>query len=328
MDDQAFVRPSKTALPQRRISPTDLVWKAVGVAALVISFYALSRELRNLSLEDVGAKLVAFSPSTWMLAAGAALAAYVLLGFYERLALAYLGRRVNPLFVHVCAAVTYAFAHVIGASVFSGAVIRYRAYSSKGLLAPEIATLVAFCTLTFCLGVITVLGSVLVLQPFILDRFLDTLPLDLTSSTGKLLIGAVVIYLTAALLPFGEIRMRSMTLAYPKLSIALLQVFVSTIEILAAALLIYVAIPAPLNPGFVVVSGIFVFSFATALLSHAPGGLGVFELAFLTGLSDVPEADVLAALLVFRLFYFIVPFVFSAVVIVVFEARNRHAQAS
>jgi len=33
----------------------------------------------------------------------------------------------------------------------------------------------------------------------------------------------------------------------------------------------------------------------------------VFELAFLTGLSDVRQADVLAALLVFRLFYFIDP---------------------
>ncbi|WP_307148057.1 lysylphosphatidylglycerol synthase domain-containing protein [Rhizobium tibeticum] len=302
-----------------------MLWKAIGVAALAISVWLLSTELRNLSLDDVSARLVAMPPMTWILAGGATLGAYVLLGFYDRLALVYLGRRVNPFFVHVCAAATYAFAHLIGASVFSGAVIRYRAYSSKGLSPPEIATLVAFCAVTFCLGVVTVLGSVLVLQPFIVDRFLDTMPLDLTSGTGKLLIGAVILYLVVALLPIRAVRLRSMTLVYPTPRIALLQVVVASTEIIAAALVLYVALPAPFNPGFVIVTGVFVLSFAAALLSHAPGGLGVFELAFLTGLSDVPETDVLAALLVFRLYYFIFPFIFSVVVIAVFELRNRGA---
>ena len=41
--------------------------------------------------------------------------------------------------------------------------------------------------------------------------------------------------------------------------------------------------------------------------SHAPGGLGVLELVFLAGMPGVPQADVLAALLVFRLLYLIVP---------------------
>lgn len=324
MNDLPFIRPPKVPSTQRRISPTDIVWKFVGIAALAISVWLLSRELRNLSVEDVWVRLTSLPPATWILAAGAAFAAYVLLGFYERLALIYLQRRLNPFFVHVCAATTYAFAHVIGASVLSGALIRYRAYSSKGLAPSEIATLVAFCTFTFVLGVVAVLGSVMVIQPFIVDRFSDTLPLDLTSSTGKLLIGAVAIYLIIALLPLGTVRIRSLTLVYPKLTIALLQVVVSTAEIIAAAMIVYVAIPSSSNPGIIVVLGVFVFAFAAALLSHAPGGLGVFELAILTGLSDVPETDVMAALVIFRLFYFVLPFIFSVIAIAVFEVRSRH----
>ena len=201
--------------------------------------------------------------------------------------------------------------------------MRYRAYSVKGLLSSEVATLVAFCTLTFALGVMTVLGVVLVAQPFIVDRFLDTLPLDLTSGTGKLLLGAVVLYPILSLLPLGEIRAGSLSLSYPRLRITLLQIVVATLEILAAAAIIYFALPPEGNPGFMTVTGVFVLSFSAALISHSPGGLGVFELAFLTGLPEIPRADALAALLVFRMFYFFIPFLFACVAIAVHEIRRR-----
>ncbi len=50
-----------------------------------------------------------------------------------------------------------------------------------------------------------------------------------------------------------------------------------------------------------VILGIFLISFSAALISHAPGGLGVLELVFVMGLPDMNPADVIAALLVFRL---------------------------
>ncbi len=58
------------------------------------------------------------------------------------------------------------------------------------------------------------------------------------------------------------------------------------------------------------------------MISHSPGGLGVFELLFLTGLSETAMPDLLAALLVFRLFYFILPFIGSLVAITISEIRR------
>jgi uncharacterized membrane protein YbhN (UPF0104 family) len=52
----------------------------------------------------------------------------------------------------------------------------------------------------------------------------------------------------------------------------------------------------------------------------------VFELVFLTAMPDIPKADVLAALIVFRLFYLLIPFAISLVVVLLFE-RARLAQA-
>jgi uncharacterized membrane protein YbhN (UPF0104 family) len=45
----------------------------------------------------------------------------------------------------------------------------------------------------------------------------------------------------------------------------------------------------------------------------------VLELAFINGLEDMDEADVLAALIVFHLLYLIVPFVLSLFMILIFE---------
>ena len=58
---------------------------------------------------------------------------------------------------------------------------------------------------------------------------------------------------------------------------------------------------------------------------HAPGGLGVLELVFITGLPEMNQSDVLAALLVFRMFYLIIPFILSLGVILGFE-RSQYAR--
>lgn len=67
------------------------------------------------------------------------------------------------------------------------------------------------------------------------------------------------------------------------------------------------------------VLGIFLASFSAALVSHAPGGLGVLEVVFLLGMPDLDPADVIAALLVFRLFYLLIPLALSLVLVLMFE---------
>jgi len=323
MTDRAPDQPEDNLPGGNRQSLADYLWKIVGVAALVISVWLLSRELRSLSFAEIGTKLALLPTGTWIGSGLSALVAYALLGFYDRLALTYLDRKVSPLFAHACAAATYAFAHVVGASVFSGAVIRYRAYSSKGLTGREIAALVAFCAFTFALGVVTVMGTVLVAQPSIVDRFLGRLPIEVSSGAGMILLGFVALFLLISLLPKTSLGVRLTVINYPPFPIAAGQIVVSSAEIIAATLIIYLALPTTSNPGLSIVAGVFVFSFAAAIASHSPGGLGVFELGFITGLPELPEADVLAALLVFRLFYFVLPFVFSLGAISVFELRRK-----
>ena len=84
---------------------------------------------------------------------------------------------------------TYALSHNVGMSVISGAMVRYRAYSSKGLSIPEVAVLVAFCSFTFVLGTILLGGLVLITAPEVVRHF--DLPPWVGRMTGLGMLGLV-----------------------------------------------------------------------------------------------------------------------------------------
>ena len=53
--------------------------------------------------------------------------------------------------------------------------------------------------------------------------------------------------------------------------------------------------------------------------SHSPGGLGVFDAAMLVGLWQMDREDLLAGMLLFRLLYYIAPFVISVILLTLRE---------
>ena len=96
----------------------------------------------------------------WLGAVGGAALAYAALAGYDRIALIHLGKKISWPFIAIASFVAYALSHNIGAALISGAVVRYRDYSTKGLSAAEVGVLVALCAFTFVLGVV-ILGGIL-----------------------------------------------------------------------------------------------------------------------------------------------------------------------
>jgi uncharacterized membrane protein YbhN (UPF0104 family) len=310
----------------------EFLWPLIGLAAVIVSGWLLYRELRGLSLTDVWTSLTSIPPNRYVLAVTSTLVAYAALAWYDRIALLHLGvHHISWLFVSVTSFTTYALSHNIGASVFSGALVRYRAYTSKGLSAPQVAVLVALCSFTFGLGTALVGGLVFAIDPELLSRLEERVPAALANPTtarvvGFALLAFVLLYVLGSILHLPPVTIRKLTLAYPRPPVMLRQLVAAPLELLGAAGIIYFALPEAVNPGFAVVLGAFVASFSAALLSHAPGGLGVLELAFVAMMPDVPKADLIAALLVFRLFYLLLPFAMAIVVVLLFE-RARLAKA-
>ncbi len=307
----------------------DYIWPAVGFIAVGVSFFLLYRELQGQSIgPSVWAALKAISARQFILAIGATLVAYAALAWYDRIALLHLGvKHISWRFIAACSFTTYALSHNIGASVFSGAMVRYRAYRSKGLSAAQIAILVALCSFTFVLGELLLGGLALVLEPAQLHRLHGMLPELLTNRSTARIFGFSCLAFVAAYVLGLAFRLPPLILGgfrieYPHLDITARQLIAAPMELLGAAGIIYFVLPASCNPGFFAILTIFLASFSAALASNAPGGLGVFELVFIHATPGAPQPTVLAALLVFRLLYLLIPLAFAMVTISLFERRQ------
>jgi glycosyltransferase 2 family protein len=293
-------------------------WPIVGVLAVIFCGWLLYKELRGLTWASLWHSFAAIPGTHWALAVIATLVAYLSLAEYDRIALIHLGRKISWPFVMIASFTTYSLSHNIGASLLSGTIIRFRAYGSRGLSTAEIAVLVGLTSFTFLLGAASLGGLAMVLRPGIVRRYFDV-PEWTAIAVGLGLLAVVAFYLAGSLFHFKPLTIGKFHLYYPRPKVVIRQLIVGPVELLAAAAIIYFCLPAEGNPGFITVVGVFIASFSMAIVSHAPGGLGVLEYVFLTGLDDMDQAQVLAALIIFRLLYLLLPFAAALVIVLVFE---------
>jgi glycosyltransferase 2 family protein len=320
------IQAPQAVLPQARgtVRTWDYLWPVIGLVAVALSGWLLFREIHHLSWADVKAALAAIPAHRWGLALAATMLAYGALAWYDRIGLLHLGFPMSWPFISAVSFTAYALSHNIGMTMFSGGMVRYRAYSTRGLTLPDVGVLVAFCSFTFGLGTVLLGGLLCLAEPAIFEALFDV-PTAAIRVAGAAMLGGVLMYLGGSALHLRPLVFRGFRVEYPRPGIVARQLVAGPLELIGAAGIIYCALPATLNPGFPVVLGIFLASFTAALLSHAPGGLGVLELVFLAGMPGVPQADVLAALLVFRLLYLVVPLGLGIAAVLIFE-RGRLAR--
>ena len=213
---------------------SDVAWTLIGVLAVLLSGYLLYHEVRNISLSELTDSLQAIGARRWLLAALSTLGAYVALAWYDRIAMAHLGKKMSWWFIALCSFTTYALAHNIGASVFSGALVRYRAYRSRGLTPQEIGILIVFCSLTFALGTLLAGGAVLILKPQLLHRAVDS-DSWVSIVVGSTLLMLVALYAFGAWRQLPPWRLGKWHIEYPRLPIVGRQLLAGPLELLCAA---------------------------------------------------------------------------------------------
>jgi glycosyltransferase 2 family protein len=93
----------------------------------------------------------------------------------------------------------------------------------------------------------------------------------------------------------------------PSGPLVLLQILVGLLDLTAAAISMYVLLPAGLDISFFRLIAVFIAATLLGFASHAPAGLGVFDATILIGLGGEHREQLLAALLMFRFLYHLVP---------------------
>jgi glycosyltransferase 2 family protein len=298
---------------------------AVSLTIIVVAIVVLYRILRDIDPDEL---LDALEATDWptLIAAGLFVAAgYVTLTFYDLFALRAIGRAEVPYRVAALAGFTsYAVGHNVGASVFSGGAVRYRIYSGWGLSVIEVTKICFIAGLTFWLGNVTVLGLGILEAPQA-ARALDQLPLWCNRVLALVLLFLLAAYVAWVWVKPRVIGREGWQITLPGGPLTLIQIAIGIVDLSCCAAAMYMLVPDEPNLGFVTVAVIFVAATLLGFASHAPGGLGVFDAAMMVALWQFDKEDLLAGLLLFRLLYYVIPFVLSLAVLATREVLLARA---
>jgi hypothetical protein len=276
---------------------------AIGTAAI----FALTHSLRNIDYENVFAIIWATEPGVIALALIMVTASYASITLYDWLALHTMGRRDVPYRIAALASFTsYPIAHGIGAVALISPVIRYRIYSRNGLGAMGVANICFLTGLTFWLGNMTALGFSLMYQPAAIG-VIDHLPPWANRLLALVLLGGVAAFLIWSWLHPRHIGKSKWLVKLPSGPLVLVQIIVGLLDLSAAAIAMYVLLPGGVDISFFRTLAVFIAATLLGFASHAPAGLGVFDATILIGLGEENREQLLAALLMFRFLYHLVP---------------------
>ncbi|HEX8672631.1 MAG TPA: lysylphosphatidylglycerol synthase domain-containing protein, partial [Longimicrobium sp.] len=292
----------------------------LGLLLFAAAGYVLHYQLRGVSYRDVRATLGTL-PRTALLASVLICAVnYFILTGFDLLGFFYIGRKVPWWKVSIASFTGYAISNSVGFALISGTSVRYRFYSRWGLTAGEISRIVLFYFSTFWLGLLVLGGWSLALDPH------PTLNAtwDVTARVlGWALLVSAVLYLTASAVWRRPIRFMRWTFELPPPLIVVMQFVLSTIDWALAAGIFYVLIPHS-QLSYAEFMSAFLTAQMIGLLSHVPGGAGVFEgtMAVLLGGYLTPE-QLLSSLVLYRLVYYVGPLGVALMILVADEVRQR-----
>ena len=235
-----------------------------------------------------------------------ALASYACLVGFDAIGLRRSGIRVHPARVGITAFLAHALGQTVGFAALTGGAVRLRGYRSAGLDVAQIGQVVLMSTLGFVVGAWVLLGAALWLEPGTAALALPLRTGVLQGAGAALLLGYGVAMLLVgrsgrSFAVFGH------ALWVPDRRTMLAVTALSVVELVLAAAALYVLLPdsTPTGlPGFV---GMYLVAVIAGLVSTVPAGLGVFEWSLLRLLPQVPPGAVLAAALVYRITYYVLP---------------------
>ncbi|MDL4913710.1 MAG: lysylphosphatidylglycerol synthase domain-containing protein [Enterobacterales bacterium endosymbiont of Blomia tropicalis] len=304
--------------PRWRLAKKILTWLFFIAVIVLLVVYA-----RKVNWEDVYKVIVNYDRFVVLIAAGLVIASYLTYGCYDLIGRAYCGHKLAKRQVMLVSFICYAFNLTLSTWV-GGVAMRYRLYSRLGLNNGTITRIFSISIATNWLGYILLAGVVFTagMVPVPAGWFIGETTLRLI---GAALLVMVVVYLWAC--AFSKRRrwtVKGQTLQLPSLRMALLQFVVSCANWMVMGAIIWLLLGR--NVGYPVVLGVLLISSIAGVIIHIPAGIGVLEAVFLALLSGqhATHGTIIAALLAYRVLYFILPLLLALVLYLLLESRAKH----
>lgn len=294
-----------------------LSWLFFIAVAVLLTIYA-----RKVNWQEVLQVITHYNRFAILTAVTLTIVSYLTYGVYDLIGQAYCGHKLQKRQVMLVAFICYAFNLTLSTWI-GGVAMRYRLYSRLGLQSRTITRIFSLSIATNWLGYVLVSGVVFSLG-------MVQVPSGWFIGRGSLrivgigLLAFVIVYL--ALCTFSKRRrwtIKDNKLALPSLRMAIFQFSVSSANWLVMGAIIWLLLAQKV--GYPQVLGVLLISSIAGVVIHIPAGVGVLEAIFLALLAKEPvsHGTVIAALIAYRMIYFIAPLLLAVVLYLWLEGRAK-----
>jgi uncharacterized membrane protein YbhN (UPF0104 family) len=303
-------------------------WRAARPVLAAVFYVAVAVMLaflaRRIDWRAGFASLRATSTGTLIAAAAVAWASHVVYASFDVLAKRYTRHHLRAGQIMPVTFVCYVFNLNLGAWIGSIG-LRYRLYSRLGLGAGVITRIFTFSVVTNWTGYFALAGAVLAAGrvPLPQDWALSA---GMLRGLGVLLMGLAAAYVwLCARAKRRTFTVRGNVIELPSLRMALAQMSLAASNWMLMSLVVYVLLHGQVP--YPTVVGVLLISAVAGVAAHIPGGLGVLEAVFIALLGpQVPQPQLLAALIGYRTLYFLIPLLVATILLPVVEQRARKAR--
>ena len=288
--------------------------------ALVLAAVALDFVLRGLSLAELESALLRQGGGRIAACLALTAASFACLALYDLVGvqLAAPGR-VPARLALLAGASSAAVANTLGFHAVSGSAVRAHLYLPAGLARGDVARVVSMAWLSLVAGNMTMLaGAELVEAATGIDPAWHAV-------LGLALESLLLLWLWWLSRGRREIAVGRWRLSLPPASVAIALMLLGAVESGTAVGALYVLLPADLAPPFDVFAIGCIASVILGVIAHTPGGLGVFEAGMTALLAGRGRPDLVAALLLYRLLYNLLPFALAVLALGARALTTSHA---
>lgn len=262
---------------------------AVSVAGVCL--WLVVRQLDDLNISEIAVSFGAVTSAQWIIALIATALSFAAVGQYDVLFHRWLGTGIRPKSALLSGTAAIAVAQTLGFGLATGTIARWRALPELSIgTALKLTNYVSFSFMV-ALGLLSALA-------------VTALGLE---GTGTALTAGLAVLAFAVTVALSLIQPRWLPVPLPPLRLIGRLTLLAAVDTGLAALAMWVLLPAGVHPPFLLFFAAFLFALGAGLLSGAPGGVGPFELCLIAILPMVPESDLIAAVLAFRLVYYALP---------------------
>lgn len=315
---------SSSADNRNVLKPRREFWKwagpALSITIVSISIAVLVHTLSKESLTDIKAAISATSYRHMAIALLFTGVSYLALTGYDAIALRQLRLKVPYRTTALGSFTSYAISFTVGFYIVTAGAVRYWIYSRAGLSAGKIATLTVIAGVTFWLGTAAVIGFGLVFQASAISN-IDQLPPAVNIAIGIAVLALISGYLAWVSIEHRWTRIRGFYLELPGFSLTLGQMALGVVDVCAGAAALYVLLPAAQAPEFPMFAAVYALACLLGMASNAPASAGVLEATMFKVLVTSPA--LVASVILFRVIYYLVPFVLGVLVLLATEGIRR-----